>query len=271
MEPLHVIPDATLMFYVLYQLDHRARAQALAGGNCQLVSDPVRVVPGMTTLTFFGHGTPTGLCEQTPDAAADLIRRWKSSNKKIKTVEILTCNSRHAPGGSDPFASKLKRSLGFRYRNLKILSMPIRMGIGGVHGDSILFADALSRTWCYMTTKDAPSFFFMRNLFKWICEAPGEPGYKDDAIKAAVYLTTPPRQLTGRLPADNPFRKHAETIADIHTSRAISAYSNQPIFMEKLALALKNAAFRREFVSTRKYSMNYGTFDQLRNQLAAVH
>jgi hypothetical protein len=40
--------------------------------------------------------------------------------------------------------------------------------------------------------------------------------------------------------------------------------------MKALANALKDDAFRAEFVSTRKYSMNYGDFKHLRDQLVTI-
>ena len=135
-----------------------------------------------------------------------------------------------------------------------------------MHGDSILFADYASKTWCYLTTPDESALAFMRNVFKAIVEK--EHG--DDAIRTATYLTTPPPKKQGEGSAVNPFSEHAAAIKDMHDSRTIHAYSNQVVFMDKLASALKGDAFRREFISTRKYSMNYGTFDHLRNQLVQI-
>lgn len=257
------------MYFVLYEHDHENRAKGLTGHlpNCQLVTDDVKAVPGLTTLVFWGHGTPGSLCGLAPKVAADKVKAWREINKKIDTVEILTCNARHAGSGSDPFVEQFRIKLGFQLRrNLKVKALPIRMGPGGVQGDSILFADYKTKTWCYMTTPDESSLIFMRKVFKWVCE--NEHG--DDAIRTAVYLTTPPPKALVTAPAQNPFAKKVTTIKELHDSRAIHAWSNDDRFMLDFANALKNSAFRAEFVSTRKYSMNYGDFDHLRDQLVTI-
>lgn len=257
------------MYFLLYEHDHENRAKTLTGHqpNCQLVTEDPKEVVGLTNLIFWGHGNSGFLCGLTPSQAADKVKAWRDVNKKIDTIEILTCNTRHATSGSDPFVAQFKIKLGFRLRrNLKVKALPIRMGKDGVQGDSILFADYKTKTWCYLTTPTETSLLFMRNVFKWICEKE----HNDNAIQTAVYLTSPPPKQNPPMPATNPFPKYVKEIKEMHDSKAISGLSNQEIFMKALANHLKVDAFRTEFIATRKYSMNYGDFDSLRRQLVTI-
>lgn len=255
-------------YVILYQDDHQKRAHAMAPAKSQLVSLPAKAVEGMDTLVFWGHGTPASLCGMHPKDVADVVKRWRAVNKKIDTIEILTCNSRHAPTGSDPFVKQLRSQLGFMLRGLTIKSMPVRMGPGGLHGDSILFADFASKTWCYMTTHSEISLGGLRKLYKRLCE----DEFGDDAIETALYLTTPPPRRALGGPVVNPFPKWSREIKDIHDSAQMLAWMSvdgHP-FMKTLLAALKDDGYRREFIASRKYSMNYGTFDSLWDQLVKV-
>ncbi|MBX3231374.1 MAG: hypothetical protein KIT84_10550 [Labilithrix sp.] len=255
-------------FYFVYEHDHANRARAFAGDKCQDINQPAKTVQKLDTLVFWGHGTPAGLCGKDAKGIVDVIKKWRALNSKIETVEILTCNSRHAPGGSDPFITKLKNQMGFRLRNVKVKAMPIRMGPGGLHGDSILFADYNSRTWCYMTAPSDRELFSMRSLFKAICETL----HGDNAVTTATYLTSsPPRKPNEGAPL-NPFSKWAKEIKDIHDCQQIQGWlgGNVSQFMKDFLKALDDDAFRREFIATRKYSMNYGMFETLRSALVTI-
>ena len=257
------------MYFMLYEHDHENRAKTFAGHQprCQIVTGDVKEVSGLTTLIFWGHGTPGFLCGLSPKQAADKVKDWRETNKKIDTVEIITCNTRHAPSGSDPFVAQFRSKLGFFLRrSIRVKALPIRMGKGGVEGDSILFADYKSKTWCYLTTHSENSLLFMRRLFKYICEN----DFDDDAILTAVYLTSPPPTEKPPRTAINPFTKFVKEIKDMHDSDQISGLSNQEAFLKDLVKHMKDAAFRTEFIRTRKYSMNYGDFDSLRRQLVTV-
>ena len=262
-------------FQILYQADHQKRALALSS-KAQLVSLPARTIPALDTLVFWGHGTQGTLCAMTADQIADVVKSWKASNKKLATVEILTCNSRHAAEGQNPFVAQLRSKLGFLLRNVKIKSMPIRMGAGGVHGDSILFADDSSRTWCYITAPSEKALQAIRGLFKEICEKQHE----EDAVRTGLFLTTPPPFRANEPPAANPFPKIVPDIAALHENGKVQAWlapkpppatgPNEPRFMQDLLNALADDSFRRAFITSRKYSMNYGTFAHLRDQLATT-
>ena len=72
----------------------------------------------------------------------------------------------------------------------------------------------------------------------------------------------------------NPFSKWAREVRDVHENGTIQGFmaagDKRPEFMKDLVKALKNDAFRREFIASRKYTMNYGTFERLRDQLVTI-
>jgi hypothetical protein len=255
-------------YFLLYEHDHANRALALAADRCEDVNATGRALPNLDTLTFWGHGTPGSLCGKNARSIVDIVKMWRSENPNISTVEVLTCNSRHAPGGVDPFVTQLRSQMGFMLRNVKIKSMPIRMGPGGLHGDSILFADYKTRTWCYVTTPSEGTLFSTRAMFKLVCEKL----HGDNALTTAIFLSTPPPRKSMEEPPLNPFSKWCKEIEDIHDSPQIQGWlaGKEPQFTENFLKALNDEAFRREFIATRKYSVNYGTFEYLRAQLVTV-
>lgn len=146
------------MIQILYTQDHadrgRALAQAIPGAQHGLVSTTPSAKTGLDTLIFWGHGTIFSLCDLQAPAIGKLIGNWKKLNSSLKTVEIITCNSRHAPAGHDPFVSKVKSELrsGFlsSTRNIVIKAMPTHVG-GSLNAFSILLAHAPNNSWCYIT------------------------------------------------------------------------------------------------------------------------
>jgi len=146
------------MIQVLYAHDHTDRGVALAGaipgGQGNLVTDPPVARQGLHTLTLWGHGDILRLCGMLVDEAVDLVREWKALNPDMKTVEIITCNARHAPTGYDSYSRNLAQSLrsGFRSRtrNIAVKALPTNVG-GAVGAFSILLAHAPNRSWCYIT------------------------------------------------------------------------------------------------------------------------
>jgi len=146
------------MIQILYTQDHLARGAALASVIPQaqhglISTDPTTKV-GLDTLVFWGHGTFVSLCDLQVGPMVTLIKNWKRLNPMLKTVEILTCNSRHAPTGYDNFAKQMKNGLraGFRSRtrNIVVKALPVFHG-GSLNACSILLAHAPNHTWCYIT------------------------------------------------------------------------------------------------------------------------
>ncbi len=177
---------------ILYEADHQKRSQVLVNSLAnEAVADPADVNPkrvaGLKTLIFWGHGSHTGLCGM--NSGAEVIRRinqWKGLNPDLKTVEIITCNSRHFDdswltkrndkdkivqmkpkvhlksalahlgGGSrinNSMGKQIKRGLKYSIypsiRKIKVLSMP--EASAGAHNQySILYWEGITNTWCYV-------------------------------------------------------------------------------------------------------------------------
>lgn len=119
------------------------------------------VVPNLDTLAFWGHGDSSKLCGKTPRELHEVIKAWKSHNAGLKTVEIITCNARHASGG-DPFVKKLKSGIGFRssLRGLTIKALPTTV-TGKNNAWSILLAETNHKSWVYVTAPGATDALLM--------------------------------------------------------------------------------------------------------------
>lgn len=163
------------MIQVLYAQDHTDRGVALAGaipgGQGSLVTTPPVTRQGLHTLTIWGHGDIVRLCGMVAEDIVTLVRGWKKLNPDLKTVEIVTCNTRHAPAGHDPYSRSVVRGLrsGFRSktRDIVVKALPTNVG-GSVNAFSILLAHAPNRSWCYVTAPgpDDSKMFEGANLVK---------------------------------------------------------------------------------------------------------
>lgn len=184
---------------ILYEADHQQRAQVLMNSlAADAVADPVDVAPkrvdGLTTLVLWGHGSHTGLCGlNNGKEVVQRINQWKDLNSGLKTVEIITCNSRHFDdswltarndkdevvqlkpkvylksrlthlGAGDrinnSMAKQVKRGLKYSIypsiRKIKVMSMPEALG-GAFNQYSILYWEGVTNSWCYVigpTEKD---------------------------------------------------------------------------------------------------------------------
>ncbi|SFD60306.1 hypothetical protein [Pseudoalteromonas denitrificans] len=156
------------MIVILYEDDHKDRAIALADAQTRskrkTIALPVKTkpkeVPDLTTLIYFGHGTPVWVCTLKPQEMKENIRCWKESNAKLASVELITCNATHTLKGWQPFVDKLKPLLQLGYqvitRNIKIKALP-RNSKGIIGAFSVLLEDKRSRTWCYIATSPQAS------------------------------------------------------------------------------------------------------------------
>jgi hypothetical protein len=147
---------------ILYQADHKKRAEALAEALgvdlafCLPVTTkpPDRKIEGLTTLTVWGHGGQDKFCNLDASKFTDLIQAWIEKNRKIKTVEIFTCDARHKSKDNTFDAYSNRVDFYVRTRGLAdvtIKALPI--GQRG-HTCSILVANPDTRTFCYITAKD---------------------------------------------------------------------------------------------------------------------
>lgn len=155
------------MIQFLFEGGHGPRAQALSnvtpGSRCGDIdlTNP-SILPGLDTLTFWGHGDQFKLCGKTPREIHEVIKAWKQVNPGIDTVEIITCNARHCTTG-DPFAKQLKDGIGMfsSLHGLKIKALPTSVG-GKSYAWSILLAETNHNSWCYITAPGANDSLLMQ-------------------------------------------------------------------------------------------------------------
>ena len=212
------------MIQFLYQGGHGShgpRAQALAalspGSRCGDIqtTQPV-AIPGLDTLVFWGHGDKYKLCGKTPRELHDVIKAWKAVNPGLNTVELITCNARHAATG-DPFAKQLKDGIGLMssLRGLKIKALPTFVG-GRNNAWSILLAETNSNTWCYITAPGANDSLLMqaKSLIDVDQGPNGMVSYRGNiATRAdAVVRAHPNRQWTMNYGGFNTLRAHLSAV-----------------------------------------------------------
>jgi hypothetical protein len=146
------------MIQILYAQDHSDRGvalgQAVPNSNATLITTAPTTKAGLDTLTVWGHGDIARLCGLLVDDFVALVKSWAKVNTGLQTVEIVTCNARHAPTGFDPYALNVARALrsGFMSstRNVVVKALPTNVG-GALNAFSILLAHAPNRSWCYVT------------------------------------------------------------------------------------------------------------------------
>ncbi len=147
------------MIQVLYTQDHADRGIAFASeiGASHNLIDVVPAAKGITTLTLWGHGDNHHFCGKDASEIKKVIVGWKKVNPQLSTVEIITCNARHAPSGSSSFVNQLKNKLQAFFssthkltKKIAIKALPVSVG-GKSNAFSILLADHTSKSWCYIT------------------------------------------------------------------------------------------------------------------------
>ena len=176
---------------------HEERAKGLAAvtANCQYgnidTTAAKKLTPDLETLIFWGHGDSTSLCGKSVTDLCKVIVEWKKVNPKLKTIEVITCNTRHAKGKATPYVDSLKRHLLFdpRFRGtfgLKVKALPV--GVGGKHNVwSILLAHAPTRSWVYITAPGTTDADMMqaKNLIEFDRGTTGAVSYTGDLATKA--------------------------------------------------------------------------------------
>jgi len=105
------------------------------------------------TLTIWGHGGQAKFADLTSDQLVAYIKAWKKMNPTLKTVEIVTCDARHAQ--DDTYESFAKRVVtGLEGTGIVVKGLPV-----GMTGDSysILWADN-KNGFCYITATTKARF-----------------------------------------------------------------------------------------------------------------
>jgi hypothetical protein len=144
---------------ILYQQDHKDRAEALAKALrvdlafCLPVTESAREVKGLTTLTVWGHGDQETFCNLDASQFAKLLQAWIEENPKLKTVEIFTCDARHKSKDNTFDAYSIRVDFEVRLRGLVVTIKALPVSKSG-HNCSILAANADTATFCYITAKD---------------------------------------------------------------------------------------------------------------------
>lgn len=151
---------------------HRSRCTALAGATPGAsVADATgpaldKKVMRIHTLTFWGHGDASRFCGLTAREFVKKVKEWRKWNPTIKTVEIITCNSRHGTLESKPLKDGtverrwVKSYLdqvkpGLKKLGLKVKALPMGMGNVGAMRWSILKFSPTTGTWLYVTADGA--------------------------------------------------------------------------------------------------------------------
>lgn len=151
---------------------HLARCQALAGATSgwPVVSagSPAvqRTMMPIHTLTYWGHGDAHKFCGMSASGFVNKVKEWIKLNPTVKTVEIITCNSRHGTVGSTQlnngtveqswvksYTDQVKP--GLKKLGLTVKALPMGMGVGGANRWSILKYSPTTHTWLYITADGA--------------------------------------------------------------------------------------------------------------------
>lgn len=160
------------MIQILYGDEgHRQRAQVLAsatpGAHFGSAGGPTidKHAVKIDTLIFWGHGVAKSFCGLTPSQFVDKVKDWVKWNPTIKTVEIITCNSRHGTSESKKVNGVVEHTWVKAYTDevkphlkklgLVVKALPMGMGSAGAHKWSVLKWSQMTGTWLYVTADGA--------------------------------------------------------------------------------------------------------------------
>lgn len=195
-------PAAPGRTQILYERDHSARAQQLHDLHPSAFSDDIdQAQPearNIDTLVLWGHGTDNSLLMKDVATMTKLIKSWKALNPKLKTVEVITCNTRHwkdtkaarKDNSGKAFIDRLRGSLksGLRSstRDITIKALP-----PAVHGKkntwSILLYHDSTKSWVYICGHGTEQKMFdAKNLIEFdISSTGGAVSYTGDIAEKA--------------------------------------------------------------------------------------
>ncbi len=151
---------------ILYGNDHKDRAEALAvvlheeskavASLARSSDGIVPIVSGDAILTVWGHsGDATKFAEMLDVEFGVLIQAWKKKNPSLKSVELITCDAQHNMVPLAGYAKRVAKFVEEKYKDIAIKALPV-----GQHPDdqSILWANAGTRTYCYITAPSQATF-----------------------------------------------------------------------------------------------------------------
>jgi hypothetical protein len=146
---------------ILFGDDHYGRGVALAAavGENAMFWGPNFAIPSDvpdSTLTVWGHSGDGYFCRRTNTEFCALLSVWKAANPKLTTVEIITCDARHAIlDYMSAYGESIDKFLKIKKINVTVKAFPKGMR---PTDSSLLYADGQSRTFCYVTSSDNESF-----------------------------------------------------------------------------------------------------------------
>ncbi|MGR4868938.1 hypothetical protein ACIPRI_08690 [Variovorax sp. LARHSF232] len=141
------------------EADHQKRAELLAKTyGAQAINIAGGAAPAtvadLDTLVFWGHGDAQHFCSLDDSGFLDVVSDWKKQNKKISSVEMISCNLRHRQGTyTDSYTMKVVAKLKKKHAGLTFKALPVattRMGV--TCENSILKWQPASQTWAYCAT-----------------------------------------------------------------------------------------------------------------------
>jgi hypothetical protein len=169
---------------------HKARCAALSaangGANVASASGPAfdKRVMKIDTLTFWGHGDSSTFCGLNAKDFVGKDKEWKKWNPSIKTVEIITCNSRHGTELAKRVNGEIETSWvksytdqvtrGLKKMKLTVKALPMGMGHGSANRWSILKYSGTTATWLYITAGGAKDIDAM---WPGVYKVEGDPGF----------------------------------------------------------------------------------------------
>jgi hypothetical protein len=174
---------------IIYGKDHYDRARALgkAVGNEHVMAVPTdkRFIPNNAKdpiLTAWGHGGPDTFCDMVNLEFCILLNEWKKRNPALSTVEIVTCDARHA---AQDYLSSYAVSIA-KYMEANTIGLEIKALPQGPYktGKSALGASDNTSSYCYISSPDDGTFDALLNrlVFEIL------PACDDDFQRAADIL-----------------------------------------------------------------------------------
>lgn len=139
--------------------DHKKRAELLAktyGAPAINISGgaAATALADLDTLVFWGHGDVSKFCSMDVDAFLATVSAWKKQNKKVRNVEMISCNLRHRQGTyTDSYTMKVVAKVKKKHADITFKALPVaasRMGV--TCENSILKWQPASQTWAYCAT-----------------------------------------------------------------------------------------------------------------------
>jgi hypothetical protein len=138
--------------------DHQNRAELLARTYNAPAHDfsavPAQKIPGLDTLTFWGHGAADKFCHVDVPEFLDVVSAWCKANPGVTTVEMISCNLRHRHGTyADSYTMRVVSQLKRRHAHLTFKALPLlvtRMGVACEN--SVMKWQPTSQTWAYIGT-----------------------------------------------------------------------------------------------------------------------